>query len=42
MNKPTRPKETIKTLAKQLGFDNQTIQLLSAATIGKTNPKFKV
>lgn len=42
MNKPTKPKETIKTLTKQLGFDNQTIQLLSAATIGKTNPKFKV
>lgn len=42
MNKQTKPKETVKDLAKQLGFDNKTIQLLSAATIGKTNPKFKV
>jgi hypothetical protein len=42
MNKPPKPKETVKDLAKQLGFDNKTIQLLSASTIGKTNPKFKV
>jgi hypothetical protein len=42
MNKQPKPKETVKDLAKQLGFDNKTIQLLSAAIIGKTNPKFKV